>query len=126
MVSIGYDGLERCITSSADSTTRGLPHFERLLNDDGKSSVTLLDVSYDPTREIYADINAAFATAVHGAILCMARAVGELGAASVVSGHIRGETNTVPLHVEILASRLGVARGAEMHVSIRTARIFTD
>lgn len=39
---------------------------------------------------------------LYGAILCSARAVGEFGAASVVSGHIRGETNTVPLHVEIL------------------------
>ncbi|MBV8762459.1 MAG: sulfate ABC transporter permease subunit CysW [Deltaproteobacteria bacterium] len=39
---------------------------------------------------------------VYGAILCTARAVGEFGAVSVVSGHIRGETNTVPLHVEIL------------------------
>ncbi len=38
----------------------------------------------------------------YGAILCTARAVGEFGAVSVVSGHIRGETTTVPLHVEIL------------------------
>jgi sulfate transport system permease protein len=38
----------------------------------------------------------------YGAILCTARAIGEFGAVSVVSGHIRGETNTVPLHVEIL------------------------
>ena len=38
----------------------------------------------------------------HGVVLCTARAVGEFGAVSVVSGHIRGETNTVPLHVEIL------------------------
>jgi sulfate transport system permease protein len=38
----------------------------------------------------------------YGVILCTARAVGEFGAVSVVSGHIRGETNTVPLHVEIL------------------------
>ena len=38
----------------------------------------------------------------YGAILCTARAVGEFGAVSVVSGHIRGETNTVPLQVEIL------------------------
>ncbi len=37
-----------------------------------------------------------------GAVLCAARAVGEFGAVSVVSGHIRGETNTMPLHVEIL------------------------
>jgi sulfate transport system permease protein len=38
----------------------------------------------------------------YGGVLCAARAVGEFGAVSVVSGHIRGETNTVPLHVEIL------------------------
>jgi len=37
-----------------------------------------------------------------GVILCTARAMGEFGAVSVVSGHIRGETNTIPLHVEIL------------------------
>jgi len=37
-----------------------------------------------------------------GVILCNARAMGEFGAVSVVSGHIRGETNTMPLHVEIL------------------------
>jgi sulfate transport system permease protein len=37
-----------------------------------------------------------------GVILCNARAMGEFGAVSVVSGHIRGETNTVPLQVEIL------------------------
>ncbi len=35
-------------------------------------------------------------------ILCNARAIGEFGAASVVSGHVRGSTNTMPLHVEIL------------------------
>jgi sulfate transport system permease protein len=39
---------------------------------------------------------------VYGAILCNARAMGEFGAVSVVSGKIRGETNTLPLHVEIL------------------------
>ncbi len=39
---------------------------------------------------------------LYGIILCNARAVGEFGAVSVVSGHIRGETNTLPLHVEIL------------------------
>jgi sulfate transport system permease protein len=38
----------------------------------------------------------------YGIILCNARAVGEFGAVSVVSGHIRGQTNTLPLHVEIL------------------------
>jgi sulfate transport system permease protein len=39
---------------------------------------------------------------LYGVILCSARAMGEFGAVSVVSGHIRGETNTLPLHVEIL------------------------
>lgn len=39
---------------------------------------------------------------VYGLILCTARAVGEFGAVSVVSGHIRGRTNTLPLHIEVL------------------------
>jgi sulfate/thiosulfate transport system permease protein len=39
---------------------------------------------------------------IYGVILCNARAMGEFGAVSVVSGHIRGRTNTIPLHVEIL------------------------
>ena len=39
---------------------------------------------------------------LYGVILCNARAIGEFGAVSVVSGHIRGRTNTLPLHIEIL------------------------
>ncbi|WP_044559872.1 sulfate ABC transporter permease subunit CysW [Azospirillum sp. B4] len=39
---------------------------------------------------------------LYGVLLCNARAMGEFGAVSVVSGHIRGKTNTMPLHVEIL------------------------
>lgn len=39
---------------------------------------------------------------LYGVLLCNARAMGEFGAVSVVSGHMRGETNTMPLHVEIL------------------------
>lgn len=39
---------------------------------------------------------------LYGVLLCNARAMGEFGAVSVVSGHIRGETNTAPLHVEVL------------------------
>jgi sulfate transport system permease protein len=39
---------------------------------------------------------------LYGVILTNARAMGEFGAVSVVSGHIRGQTNTLPLHVEIL------------------------
>lgn len=41
---------------------------------------------------------------LHGVVLCNARAMGEFGAVSVVSGHIRGRTNTLPLHVEVLHS----------------------
>lgn len=39
---------------------------------------------------------------LYGVILCTARAMGEFGAVSVISGHLRGKTNTLPLHVEIL------------------------
>ena len=52
---------------------------------------------------------------LYGVILCNARAMGEFGAVSVVSGHIRGETNTLPLHIEIayneyqFAAAFGVA-----------------
>jgi sulfate transport system permease protein len=38
----------------------------------------------------------------YGVLLCNARAMGEFGAVSVVSGHIRGLTNTMPLHIEVL------------------------
>jgi len=46
---------------------------------------------------------------LYGVILCNARAMGEFGAVSVVSGHIRGMTNTVPLHVEILYNEYNFA-----------------
>lgn len=46
---------------------------------------------------------------LYGAILCNARAMGEFGAVSVVSGHIRGSTNTMPLHVEILYNEYNFA-----------------
>jgi sulfate transport system permease protein len=39
---------------------------------------------------------------LYGIVLCSARAIGEFGAVSVVSGHIRGQTNTMPLHIEVL------------------------
>jgi sulfate transport system permease protein len=39
---------------------------------------------------------------LYGVLLCNARAMGEFGAVSVISGHIRGETNTMPLQIEIL------------------------
>jgi sulfate transport system permease protein len=46
---------------------------------------------------------------LYGVILCNARAMGEFGAVSVVSGHIRGQTNTMPLHVEILYNEYSFA-----------------
>lgn len=46
---------------------------------------------------------------LYGVILCNARAMGEFGAVSVVSGHIRGLTNTIPLHVEILYNEYNFA-----------------
>jgi sulfate/thiosulfate transport system permease protein len=46
---------------------------------------------------------------LYGALLCSARALGEFGAVSVVSGHIRGQTNTMPLHVEILYNEYAFA-----------------
>ncbi len=46
---------------------------------------------------------------LYGIILCNARAMGEFGAVSVVSGHIRGHTNTIPLHVEILYNEYNFA-----------------
>jgi sulfate transport system permease protein len=46
---------------------------------------------------------------LYGVILCTARAMGEFGAVSVVSGHIRGQTNTMPLHVEVLYNEYNFA-----------------
>ena len=45
---------------------------------------------------------------LYGAVLCTARAVGEFGGVSVVSGNIRGQTNTLPLHIELLFNDLNV------------------
>lgn len=46
---------------------------------------------------------------LYGVLLCNARAMGEFGAVSVVSGHIRGQTNTMPLHVEVLYNDYNIA-----------------
>lgn len=56
---------------------------------------------------------------LYGAVLCTARAVGEFGAVSVVSGNIRGQTNTLPLHVELLFNDLN-AVGAFAAASVLT------
>ena len=51
---------------------------------------------------------------LYGVILSNARAMGEFGAVSVVSGHIRGETNTLPLHVEILYNEYNMKKETDM------------
>src|SRR5262249_61709394 len=51
---------------------------------------------------------------LYGVVLCNARAMGEFGAVSVVSGHIRGATNTIPLHVEILYNEYNIVAGFSM------------
>lgn len=56
---------------------------------------------------------------IYGVILCNARAIGEFGAVSVVSGHIRGQTNTIPLYVEILYNEYNFA-GAFAMASLLT------
>ena len=56
---------------------------------------------------------------LYGVVLCNARAMGEFGAVSVVSGHIRGQTNTLPLHVEILYNEYNLS-GAFAAASILT------
>jgi sulfate transport system permease protein len=45
---------------------------------------------------------------IYGVVLCTARAMGEFGAVSVISGHIRGYTNTLPLHIEILYNEYNI------------------
>jgi hypothetical protein len=54
---------------------------------------------------------------LYGVLLCNARAMGEFGAVSVVSGHIRGETNTMPLHVEILYNEYNFAGGLRRRIA---------
>jgi len=51
---------------------------------------------------------------LYGVILCNARAMGEFGAVSIVSGHIRGKTNTLPLHIEILYNEYNVVAAFAM------------
>src|SRR5437868_53655 len=61
----------------------------------------------------------------YGVILCNARAMGEFGAVSVVSGHIRGETDTIPLHVEILYNEYNFAAAFAMASLLALLAIFT-
>ncbi len=62
---------------------------------------------------------------LYGVILCNARAMGEFGAVSVVSGHIRGETNTLPLHVEILYNEYSFAAAFAVASLLALLALFT-
>ncbi|OLO39794.1 sulfate ABC transporter permease subunit CysW [Priestia megaterium] len=62
---------------------------------------------------------------LYGIILCNARAIGEFGAVSVVSGHIRGMTNTMPLHIEILYNEYQFAAAFAVASLMSILAIFT-
>jgi sulfate transport system permease protein len=62
---------------------------------------------------------------LYGVILCNARAMGEFGAVSVVSGHIRNETNTMPLHVEILYNEFNSVAAFAVASLLALLAIFT-
>ena len=62
---------------------------------------------------------------LYGVLLCNARAMGEFGAVSVVSGHIRGLTNTMPLHVEILYNEYNFAAAFAVATLLATLALFT-
>ena len=62
---------------------------------------------------------------LYGVILCNARAMGEFGAVSVVSGHIRGETDTMPLHVEILYNEYNFVAAFAVASLLAVLAIFT-
>ncbi|HLU67906.1 MAG TPA: sulfate ABC transporter permease subunit CysW [Kofleriaceae bacterium] len=62
---------------------------------------------------------------LNGVVLCTARAMGEFGAVSVVSGHIRGKTNTVPLHVEILYNEYNSAAAFAVASSLALIALVT-
>ncbi|MBI4585694.1 MAG: sulfate ABC transporter permease subunit CysW [Planctomycetes bacterium] len=62
---------------------------------------------------------------LYGVILCNARAMGEFGAVSVVSGHIRGRTNTMPLHVEILYNEYNFAAAFSVASLLTLLALFT-
>ena len=62
---------------------------------------------------------------LYGTVLLTARAVGEFGAVSVVSGHIRGQTNTIPLHVEILYNEYNFAAAFAVASLLTTIALVT-
>ena len=77
-----------------------LPMIQSQGNDEEEAALTLGASGWQTfTRVTLPNVKWAL---IYGVILCNARAMGEFGAVSVVSGHIRGLTNTMPLHIEIL------------------------
>ncbi len=62
---------------------------------------------------------------IYGVLLCNARAIGEFGAVSVVSGHIRGLTNTMPLHVEILYNEYNFVAAFAIASLLASLALFT-
>ncbi len=62
---------------------------------------------------------------LYGVLLCNARAMGEFGAVSVVSGHIRGLTNTMPLHIEILYNEYNFAAAFAVATLLAGLALFT-
>jgi sulfate transport system permease protein len=77
-----------------------IPLMQAQGNEDEQAALTLGASGWQTFRRVTLP-NVRWAL-LYGVILCNARAMGEFGAVSVVSGHIRGRTNTLPLHVEIL------------------------
>ncbi len=77
-----------------------IPLLQSQGNDEEEAAVTLGATGWQTFRRV--SLPKIKWGLLYGAILCNARAMGEFGAVSVVSGHIRGLTNTLPLHVEIL------------------------
>ena len=62
---------------------------------------------------------------VYGVLLCGARSMGEFGAVSVVSGRIRGETNTMPLHIEVLYQEYAIASAFAVSVLLASLALLT-
>ena len=61
---------------------------------------------------------------LYGIVMCTARAMGEFGAVSIVSGHIQGLTNTLPLHIEILYNEYNAAAAFSISILLLIMALF--